>query len=131
MSSVKLSTSGERGYSLSVAPEATSLWSPTRQGDDVRVTLGSLGDTAFVLPRNATIEVVKRGTAENAHELLLVRLPGPVGLTIYGLYRETTASQGHPHMDADVRKHHDDVFASYTDVVRAFAVESLFSPTEE
>lgn len=128
MSSVKVSTSGERGYSLTVAPEATSFWSPTRAGDGVLVRMGAVGEVSAVLPRVARIEVM-RSPKDGAEYLVLV-LPAGSNLDLYGVQPE--GSQSWPHVEVDVRKSKPNQFLESLEHQpdRSFAVASLFSDTE-
>lgn len=129
MSSVKVSTSGERGYSLSVAPEATSFWSPTRAADDVKVAMGAVGEVFAVLPRVARIEVMK--STKDGAEYLVLRLPAGSGLTVDG--RQPEGSTSWPHVEVDVRKNRGPQFYDSLEIQpdRTFLVESLYSPTPE
>lgn len=126
MSSVKLSVSGERGYSLSVAPEATSLWAPTKQGDEVRATFSSLGTAKMVLPRNARIERMASGEAPNRHEYLVLVIPAQAGLTVQGFKADDDTSW--PHVEVDVRRNQPDTFfARLEPAGDPFDVATLFS----
>lgn len=110
MSSVSVSASGARSLTTTVNdPARTAASMPTKAGDCLSVSTGSLGECRVTLPASAYIEKRvsvhqdqdgKGGTKERVQESWQIVFPHGLG----SMFLRATSDTSWPHLSVDVRK---------------------------
>lgn len=131
MSSVTLSASGARSLSTTINdPAATRASMPTKAGDSIYVSAGSLGECRILLPPSARIEKRvailndtdgKGGTKERRQESWHLVMPHGFA----GMFCKPASDTAWPHMSMDVRKWDDPHYYEKGDVAETHDMVEL------
>lgn len=113
MSSVSMSASGARSLTTTVNdPARTAASMPTKAGDCIQVSTGSLGECRLSLPPSARIEKRvtilhdddgKGGKKERVQESWQLVIPNGLG----AMFLRASSDTAWPHLSIDVRKLED------------------------